>query len=105
MLGTSVPRAGGGGNRQSAFGKAYQPCSPCPVDPLNSLGCVRFLRILSSNEVCRGGGTAPVEEGRAQRAVCEVPGGGLSPRHTSFELRIRTNRTRCAGGGGRHRCR
>src|SRR5690349_24026402 len=29
-----VPRAGGGGSRQSAFGKAYQSCSPIPFGPL-----------------------------------------------------------------------
>src|ERR1051325_10746662 len=59
------PRAGGGGSRPSAFGKAYQSCSPCLLEPLNRLGCSWILRILSSSKE-RGRGRARREEGRAR---------------------------------------
>src|SRR5690348_403736 len=48
MLGTSAPRAGGAGNRQSAFGKAYQSCLTSPSAALNRMDCGSLARILSS---------------------------------------------------------
>src|SRR2546429_3453498 len=79
MPGMFAPRAGGGENRQSAFGKAYQSCLPCLLGPLNRPGCTRFFRILSSIEECRRGRDGTEEEGRAQGNLRELLSAEVSP--------------------------
>src|SRR5256712_11936297 len=76
--GRFAPRAAGGENRQSAFGKAYQSCSPCLFDPLNRPGCASCLRILGSIEVCRRGGGRHGGGREGPRGDAESWGGGLS---------------------------
>src|SRR6266540_3566396 len=86
--GRFAPRAGGGENRQSAFGKAYQSRSPCLPDRLNRLRCARISRILSSPEVCRRGrdrpgggreGPAGGVKKLAARASADGSGGSREP--------------------------